>query len=84
MCGEQGNWLLTRLPTYATIFSFLVSVFSLDMMTCTHIYRGTLCSECLLSLEGLPFPEGRTREGNCVEEAGEFWPGEREKTLVTI
>lgn len=79
MCGEQGTWLLILLPTYATISSFLVSVFSLDMMACTQFYRSILCSVWLMSLGGLFFSEGRSREGKCVEEIGEPGPGERER-----
>ena len=84
MCGEQGNWLLILLPTYTTTFYFVFSVFSLDTMACTQIYRSTLCSVWLVSLGGLPFSEGRIREGKCVEEAGEPGPGEAENSSYSI
>lgn len=76
--------MLILLPTYAIISPFMVSVFRLDTMACTHIYRSILCPVWLVSLGGLPFSEGRTREGKCVEEAGEPGPGETENSSYSI
>ena len=54
------------------------------MTVCAQFYRSVLCSVSLMSLGGLFFSEGISREGNCVEEAGEPGPEEREKTLVMV
>lgn len=66
------------------LFLLLGFKFSLDKIVCAQVYRSILRCVSLMSLGGLPFPEGRAGSAKLGEEAEEHGAGENVKSQVRV